>query len=162
MEKPSCAATLRLALPLDHFADLAVQVGTPVEIGVTARGRRRVIPIIGGEAQGHGWTARVLPGGADYQLIVSDTQTELQAHYVIETDGGDLVYVRNQALRCAPAAVTQALTRGQPVDPAQVYFRCLPTFETASPALRWINERLFAGAGERHPNRVAMSFYALI
>jgi hypothetical protein len=150
-----------LPLHLDHFADLAVQVGTPVEVGATRRGRRRVIPILGGEARGHGWTARVLPGGADYQVIVSDTHAELQAHYVMETDAGDLVYVRNEAVRIAPAAVTAALIRGEPVDPAQVYFRCQPTLETASAALGWINDRLFAGTGERHPQQVVMSFYAL-
>jgi hypothetical protein len=150
-----------LALQIDHFADLAVQVGTPIEVGTTRRGRRRMIPIVGGQARGHGWTARVLPGGADYQLVVGDTHAELQAHYVMETDAGDLIYVHNEAVRSAPAAVTARLLRGEPVDPAQVYFRCLPSFETASAALGWINDRLFAGSGLRHPDHVVMSFYTL-
>ena len=150
-----------LALNLRAFADLSVQVGAPLEIGRTPRGLRRVIPIHGGEARGEGWTARVLPGGADYQVIVGDTLAELQAHYVMETDAGDLIYVRNQAIRSAPAEITARLVRGEPVDPAQVYFRCLPSLETASPALAWINERLFAGAGARHPDRVVMRFYEL-
>jgi len=162
MKTASDAGQSRLALPLDHFADLTVQVAPPIEIGVTAQGRRRVIPITGGMAHGHGWTARVLPGGADYQMIVSDTLTQLEAHYVLETDAGDRVYVRNQGLRSAPAAVTAALARGESVDPSQVYFRCAPAFETACPALKWINDRLFAGAGERHPTHVAMSFYVLV
>jgi hypothetical protein len=161
METAPLAGPSRLPLSLQHFVDLTVQVGPPVEVGTTARGRRRVIPIVGGSATGDGWTARVLPGGADYQSIVSDTLTQLEAHYVLELDAGDLVYVRNQGLRSAPAAVTAALARGEPVDPAQVYFRCTPAFETASPALRWINDRLFAGAGARHPAHVAMSFYVL-
>jgi hypothetical protein len=161
MDTAPASGQPRLSLPLDHFADLTVQVGPPVEVGVTAHGRRRVIPITGGAAHGHGWTARVLPGGADYQKIVSDTLTQLEAHYVLETDAGDVVYVRNQGVRSAPAAVTAALARGERVDPAQVYFRCAPAFETASPALKWINDRLFAGAGERHPMHVAMSFYVL-
>lgn len=161
MEAPSTPGELRLPLPLEHFADLTVQVGDAVEIGVTARGRRRVIPITGGSVRGHGWQARVMPGGADYQSIVTDTLTELEAHYVLEVDGGDLVYVRNRGMRSAPASVTAALARGEPVDPAQVYFRCFPAFETTSPALKWINDRLFAGAGQRHPKHVAMSFYVL-
>lgn len=150
-----------LALNLRPFADLSVQVGTPMEIGRTPRGLRRVIPILGGEARGDGWTARVLPGGADYQVIVGDTLAELQAHYVMETDGGDLVYVRNQAIRSAPPEITQRLIRGEPVDPAQVYFRCQPSLETASAALAWVNERLFAGTGVRRPDRVVMRFYEL-
>jgi hypothetical protein len=143
------------------FADLAVEVGTPLEIGRTPRGRRRVIPILGGRAQGDGWTARVLPGGADYQVVIGDTLAELQAHYVLETDGGDLLYVRNQAIRSAPADVTAKLMRGEPVDPALVYFRCLPSLETGSAALAWINERLFCGAGVRQPDRVLMRFFEL-
>lgn len=149
------------ALELRHFADLRVEVGAPVEVGATPRGRRRMIPITGGSAQGHGWTARVLPGGADYQIIVGDTRAELEAHYVLETDGGDRIYVRNHAIRVASPEVTAALMRGEPVDPAQVYFRCLPRLETAAPALAWINDRLFAGAGQRLPDQVVMRFHEL-
>lgn len=146
---------------LKFFADLSVQVDAPIEVGRTARGLRRMISITGGQARGEGWTARVLPGGADYQLVVSDTTALLQAHYVMETDAGDRIYVHNQAFRQAPAEVTARLLRGEPVDPAQVYFRCQPSFETASPALAWINERLFVGSGVRHPDRVAMQFFEL-
>lgn len=150
-----------LTLQLNHFADLAVQVGAPIEVGVTPAGRRRMIPITGGEARGADWTAQVLPGGADYQIVVSPTRAELEAHYVLETDAGDRIYVRNRAIRVASAETTAALLRGEVVDPALVYFRCAPTLETASRALGWINDRLFVGAGQRHPDRVVMSFYAL-
>ena len=150
-----------LPLPLKPFANLSVQVAAPLEVGTTSAGRRRVIAITGGEAQGDGWTARVLPGGADYQLVVSDTRAELEAHYVLETDGGDRIYVRNHAIRIAPAEVTAAIVRGEPVDASRVYFRCVPTLETASPALGWINDRVFVGAGQRLPDRVLMSFYEL-
>ena len=146
---------------LRFFADLSVQVGKPIEVGQTGRGLRRFIPIIGGEASGEGWTARVLPGGADYQLVASDTLALLEAHYVLETDGGDLIYVRNQAMRAAPAEVTAKLIRGEPVDPSLVYFRCVPAFETASPALAWVRERLFVGSGARHPDKVVMRFFEL-
>ncbi len=150
------------APPLRPFADLAVQVAAPLEVGATPRGRRRVIPITGGTVRGAaGWTARVLPGGADFQRIVGDTLAELEARYVLETDGGDLLYVHNDAIRVAPAEVTARLLRGEPVDPAQVYFRCLPRLETASPALAWVNERLFVGVGVRHPGEVVMRFFEL-
>jgi hypothetical protein len=148
-------------LQLRHFADLAVQVGVPIEVGTTPRGRRRMIPILGGTARGDGWTARVLPGGADYQVVVSDSRAELEAHYVLETDAGERIYVRNHAIRVAPPEVTAALLRGEPVDPSRVYFRCIPTLETASAALGWINDRLFAGSGQRLPDEVRMTFHEL-
>ena len=138
-----------------------MEVGAPVEVGRSLRGLRRIIPITGGQAQGDGWSARVLPGGADYQLVIGDTLAELQAHYVLETDGGDRIYVRNQAIRVAPPEVTAALLRGESVDPALVYFRCLPALETASAALGWINDRLFAGSGRRLPDQVVMAFHEL-
>lgn len=146
---------------LEHFADLRVEVGVPQVLGNSARGLRRVVPITGGEAIGHGWRARVLPGGSDFQLIVSDTLSELDARYGLETDAGDLVYVQNHAVRAASPEVMGKLLRGEPVDAAQVYFRCSPRFETASPSLKWINERMFVGAGARHPAEVVMRFYAL-
>ena len=147
---------------LRFFADLSVDVGAPQEVGRTVRGLRRLIPITGGSARGDGWQARVLAGGADFQLIVSDRMAELDARYVLETDGGDLIYVQNRALRCGAPELIDRLARGEPVDPAQIYFRCSPSFETASRALGWINERMFVGGGVRDPDRVVMRFFELL
>jgi Protein of unknown function (DUF3237). len=144
---------------LKFFADLSVQVDKPQEVGRTARGLRRLIPILGGEVVGDGWRARVLPGGADFQLVMSDTLAELDARYVLETDGGDLIYVQNRAIRSGPPELMARLVRGEAVDPALIYFRCSPSFETVSPSLGWINERMFTGTGERHPARVVMRFF---
>lgn len=146
---------------LEFFADLSVLVGSPQEVGRAVHGMRRLIPILGGQANGTDWTARVLPGGADYQLIVNDRLAELDARYVLETDGGDLIYVQNHAVRVAAPEVTARLIRGEPVDPQQVYFRCSPRFETASPALGWISEHLFIGTGVRRPDRVEIQFYTV-
>lgn len=146
---------------LTLFADLAVQVAAPLEVGATLHGRRRVIPIVGGQVQGEGWTARVQPGGADFQLLVNDQLAELDARYVLETDGGELIYVHNTAIRTGPPQLMARLVRGEPVDPGLIYFRCLPRFETASARLGWINERLFVGTGARHPDRVVMRVFTL-
>ena len=154
-DSPLAAPTLRF------FADLSVEVGTPQQVGAVVRGTRRVIPIVGGQVQGDGWTARVLPGGADFQLIVHPGYAELDARYVLETEGGDLLYVQNQAVRSGPPELMQRIARGETVDPAQIYFRCQPRFETASKALGWVNERLFVGSGARHPDKVVMRFFAL-
>ena len=146
---------------LEPFADLRVEVGAPVEVGRTAQGLRRVIPILGGSARGGDWSARVLPGGADFQLVVSDRMARLEARYVLETDAGDRIYVRNDALRTAEPATMARLVRGEPVDPSEVYFRCVPAFETAAPALAWIMERVFVGSGVRTPTDVRMRFFEL-
>lgn len=146
---------------LKFFADLNVQVGQPQEVGHTGRGLRRLIPILGGQVQGDGWRAVILPGGTDFQLVVNARMAELDARYVLETDGGDRIYVQNRAIRSGPAELMARLVRGEPVDPSQIYFRCQPTFETASPALGWITERMFVGTGVREPDQVLIRFYEL-
>ncbi len=151
-----------LAAPsLAHFADVAVDVGQPLVLGRGAQGLRRVVPILGGTAHGDGWTARVLPGGADFQLFATEGCSVLDARYGLETDAGDLIYVQNHAVRAAAPEVMARLMRGEPVQPSEVYFRCSPSFETDSPALRWITQRLFVGSGVRHPAQVAMRFFVL-
>ena len=63
-----------LAAPqLQHFADLRVEVGKPLEIGAVGHGVRRLIPIIGGTCRARGWSARVLPGGTAYMTDVGMT-----------------------------------------------------------------------------------------
>ncbi|MCO8247896.1 DUF3237 domain-containing protein [Comamonas thiooxydans] len=153
----------QIAAPqLRRFADFEVQVSAVQEVGATARGFRRVIPIVGGQVRGDGWSARVLPGGADFQLLVSEEVAELDARYVIETDGGDLIYVSNQALRTGPAELMQRLRRGETVDPSAIYFRCAPRFETASKRFAWLGQRLFVGAGARFPEQVVMRFFEVL
>jgi hypothetical protein len=151
-----------LATPqLQFFADLSIQVDRPQEVGRVFSAQRRVIPILGGEVTGDGWRGRILPGGADFQLIASDTVAQLDARYVVETDAGDRIFVMNRAVRSAPADITAKLIRGEPVDPALVYFRCAPVFETGSKALAWIHERIFVGTGVRHPDRVEIRVFTV-
>jgi hypothetical protein len=154
---------------LEHLADLTVHVAAPVEagaiIGLNSRGRRRIIPITGGTLSGPTLRGRVLPGGADFQLVVSDTTADLDARYIIELEGaefaGEHIYVQNRALRRGSAADIARLVRGEPVDPAAIYFRCVPSFEVSSPALAWLTESLFVGSGARYPDRVEISLFRL-
>jgi len=112
----------------EWIGTVEVAVGPPLGVGSVPGGERRIIPIL------------VLPGGADFQLIVNPRLAELDARYTLETDAGDLIYVHNRALRVAEPNDTARLIRGEPVDPARIYFRCSPSFETASAALGWISE----------------------
>ncbi len=144
---------------LERFIDIEVEVDAPIEVGRTAQGLRRVIPITGGRFSGRDFNGKVLPGGADFQVIATDSLALLEARYVIETDAGDRIYVDNQALRGGPPELIAKLARGEPVDPALIYFRCVPKFEVASPALQWMTERLFIGTGARFPDRVCLTIF---
>ena len=147
---------------LVFFADFEVEVGAPLEAGHTQHGLRRLIPILGGSARGQGWSAEVLPGGADYQCVLTPRLVELDARYMLRTDSGDILYVHNRAIRCAAEEVTARLLRGESVPPDAVYFRCTPSFEAASPKWRWVTEHVFLGAGVRTPKRVLLRFYQVV
>ena len=147
---------------LKHFASLRVEIAAPQEIGAAQFGTRRVIPITGGTVQGNGWNGRVLPGGADFQRIVSPRLAELDARYVLESDDGETIFVQNRALRAADPEVTQKIINGIPVDPSEVYFKCTPIFETSAERFQWITERLFIGTGVRKPDCVEIDFFEVI
>ena len=145
---------------LEHVCDLAVTIAPPVEVGPTVSGLRRMIPITGGVVRGPRINGRVLPGGADFQLILGEgTQAHLDARYVIELDDGTRVFVQNTALRVASLENSQRIMRGEPVSPDAVYFRCQPRMEAASPAWAWLAESQFVGSGRRAPDGVFLSFY---
>jgi hypothetical protein len=149
-------------IELAHAADLTVLVGQPIEIGETASGVRRVVPILGGEVSGPRIQGRILPAAADYQLIRADGVAELHARYVIETASGSRIYIENSGLRHGPAEAMERLRRGEAVDPGLIYFRTTAKFETGDEAFRWLARHIFVGAGVRHPDRVQISIYQVM
>ena len=155
-----------LAAPqLRHLCDLAVSVSPPIEAGnvtgLNSRGRRRIIPITGGTVTGR-INGKVVPAGADFQIVVSDTCADLDAQYMLELDSGHHVFVKNRAIRRASAEEVARLVSGLPVDPNRVYFRCVPTFEVSDPELKWMTESVFIGTAARAPDGVFLSFYEVL
>ena len=148
---------------LEHLCDLAVTIDAPVEVGHTPAGLRRMIPITGGTVSGPEMNGRVLPGGADFQLILNGgTQAHLDARYVLELDDGSRIWVQNTALRVASAVNSLRIMRGEKVDPEAVYFRCQPQFETAAAQWAWLHESQLIGTGQRAPDGVYLSFYRVL
>ena len=141
--------------------ELRAQVGPPMELGQVPGGRRRIVPILGGTFAGPAVRGKILPGGADWQIVRADGFTELDTRYTIETDSGSKVYVQNAGMRHAPPAIMEKLLAGQMVDPAQVYFRTVPVFETSAPELQWMTRAIFVGIGERQPSDVIIRFWQL-
>ena len=99
------------------------------------------------------------PGGADIQLIRPDGLTEIAARYVIEADDGALVTVDNTGLRHGPPEAMAKIPRGEAVDPAFIYLRTAPRFETGAPAHAWLMRGLFVASAERHPHHVAIAVF---
>jgi hypothetical protein len=147
---------------LDFAFALDVEVAAPLELGETPQGRRRVIPIAGGRVSGPRLQGRVLPGGADWQIIRADGVAELEARYTLAAADGALIGVVHRALRHGPPDVIRRLAAGEPVDPTAYYFRGSPAFTTAAPAHLWLTRTVFIAAGARHPDRVEIKVYAVL
>jgi hypothetical protein len=130
-----------------------------LRFGETPYGERRVINIAGGKVSGARLTGRILPGGADWQIIRTDGATDIQARYTIAAEDGALVLVNSEGLRHGPPDVIERLGRGEAVDPKLYYFRTALRFETASPALAWMNKILAIGRGERLARAVKLDVF---
>ncbi|MGO4303297.1 DUF3237 domain-containing protein [Cupriavidus sp. RAF12] len=158
-------ATVALPAPtLEHVADFRLDVAPATEVGDGPLGHRRVIPILSGTVSGPRLNGRVLPGGADFQLIRHDagdgiTTAEIEARYVLETTDGARIYIVNAGVRSAASTVIAQLNRGETVDPARIYFRTAPRFETAAPHYLWLTQHLFVATGARYPDRVELRYF---
>ena len=129
------------------------------DLGETPLGRRRIINITGGKFAGPKLSGRILPGGADWQLIRSDGVAYLDARYTLETADGALIYVNNKGYRHGPKDVIERMARGEDVDPALYYMRATPWFETSAPAYTWLNRIICIATGARRPAAVELDFF---
>jgi hypothetical protein len=128
------------------------------DLGDTPLGRRRIIGITGGSFSGR-LSGRVLPGGADWQIVRADGTADLDARYTLETSDGALIYVHNRGYRHGPREVIASLVKGEDVDPALYYMRTTPWFETSAPAYDWLNRIVCVGTGARRPAGVELELF---
>ncbi len=136
-----------------------ITLAPPQELGDAPHGRRRIIPITGGTFRGERLSGRVLPGGADWQVIRADGVAELDARYTLETDDQALIYVHNQGYRHGPVEVIKRLAAGEPVDPALYYMRTTPRFETGAERYQWLNRMICVATGARREAAVELDVY---
>jgi len=129
------------------------------ELGETPQGRRRIINITGGAFRGERLSGKVLPGGADWQVIRGDGVADLDARYTLETADGALIYVRNHGYRHGPADVLKDLSSGKEVDASLYYMRTTPLFETGDQRYAWLNRLICVGTGARKKSSVHLEIF---
>jgi hypothetical protein len=142
--------------------EIEVEVADPLDLGRTQAGHRRIIPIAGGVVSGPKLRGRVVPGGADWQILRPDGTADLDARYTIQAEDGALIYVVNRGIRHGPPEVLARLNRGERVDPTSYYFRSAASFETSAPEHAWLTRTVILGSGERYPDKVAIRFWELL
>lgn len=143
---------------LEYAFDVAVEVQSPHDHGVTRAGHRRVIPIVGGRLTG-GVEAEILPGGADWQVIRRDGTIEIDAQYTARTEHGELLVLRTRGVRSGPPEVLARMSRGEPVVPSEYYFRTDLTVETSAERLAHLERACFVAACMRDATGVRYRVY---
>jgi hypothetical protein len=141
---------------------IKARVGPIQDLGPTARGHRRIIDILGGEVHGPRLEGEILPGGADWQIVRPDGTIEVVARYTIRSATGAQVYVQNEGLRVASPEILARMSKGELVPAGSYHFRTTPRFETADPALKWLERATFVGVAARTPDRVAIGFHEVL
>jgi muconolactone delta-isomerase len=139
---------------------LEATLGQPLDLGDTARGHRRIVPLTEGTFTGPEISGRLVPGAsADWQTVLPDGTALGDIRYTLQTDGGALLYVRSRGVRHGRAEVLARLGRGEDVDPSEYTFRTSTQIETAAPELEWLNKGVFIGVGGRLPGVVVYETY---
>ncbi len=88
-----------IVLPRTEFVYEAVfDLEPAMMLGQGPLGERRIIPISGGVFAGPRIKGKVLPGGADRQLVRTDGAHMLNALYELQTDDGAVITVNNRVL----------------------------------------------------------------
>jgi hypothetical protein len=150
------------ALQTKYVLSLAIKIGAPIVAGDFGYGVRRIVPILGGDVRGEGIKGSIFPHGADFQTIRPNGLTELEAKYAFKMDDGAIVYIENIGIRFGPKQLLDRIAKGEIVDPALIYFRSVPKFETGAENYRWLMENLFVGVGARYPDRVEIDVHQVL
>jgi Protein of unknown function (DUF3237) len=143
--------------------EASVSVATPLVVGQGSHGLRRVVPITGGTVKGSRLNGRVVPGGADWQVVRPDGVLGIEARYTLESHDGVLIMVTNRGLRRGPPAVIEKLSRGEPVASSEYYFRTTAEFEAPTQSsYAWLNQSIFVGVAERTASAAIIRFYEVL
>ncbi len=132
------------------------------KLGMTPYGERRIINILGGTVEGPKLKGKILPGGADWQIIRTDGVVDLRARYTVETDSGGLILCNSEGYRHGPPEVMARLARDETVDPSLYYFRAFMRFETSDPAASWLNRILAIARGGRENRAVRIEAFEVL
>lgn len=146
----------------DPIMQIEADLEAPQLFGNTPYGERRVINITGGKVSGPRLSGKILPGGADWQIIRADGAADIFAKYTVQIDGGGFVLVTSAGLRHGPPEVIARLAKGEAVPRDQYYFRTCVRFETGDPQADWLNRVLCIAVGAREKMKVKLDLFEVL
>jgi hypothetical protein len=130
--QPPMAGAIPVQPPTTRLAwEAEVIIGPMIDMGDSPIGKRRMIPITGGTFVGPRLRGKVLPGGADRQLVRKDGVTLLNALYEMQTDDGVVLTILNR------------VTADPSTKPP--YTRSMVEVTAPEGPHGWLNSRIFVG-----------------
>ena len=133
-----------------------------VVVGDTPGAFRRVGIVTSGTFAGERLSGKVLDGSNDWQDVRTDGSTTLDVRLTLQTDDGVYLTTAYRGVRHGPTDVMDRLNRGEPVDPAEYYFRTLVTFEASAGPYAWLNGIVAVGIGHRFPDGPVYSVFEVL
>jgi 5-methylphenazine-1-carboxylate 1-monooxygenase len=146
---------------LELITRVRATLAEPLELGQTPWGRRRVIAVTGGEFDGPLLRGKVLPGGADWQIVHEDGTATIDTRYTLESHDGALISVATRGCRTGPREVLARIAAGETVDPAEYYFRVSIQYETSAPEYAWLNWIVAVASALRLADQVIYDAYVV-
>lgn len=121
---------------------IVVDCESPMEVGKTETGFKRIIPIVGGRFEGPELKGTVLPIGADWNTARIDDpgRRMVDTRYVLKTDDGELISLSTLGFSRRSKEAMSRREAGLPVDPSTYYFRQHLYFQTSSERYEWLND----------------------
>lgn len=139
---------------------LEASLGEALDVGNLVNGRRRIVPLAGGTFTGSELNGTLLPGAsADWQIVLPDGTALGDLRCTLQTDHGELLYVRSQGVRHGSPDVLSRLSCGEEVDPSEYVFRTSTRIETSAGDLDWLNKGVFISVGGRQLGGVSYEVY---
>lgn len=136
---------------LQFIYEEIVTLGPSQVVGDTPQGRRNIVPITGGTFEGPRLKGKILPGGWDWQLASPGGCFTIHADYMIQTDDGVIINVRNVGTQCKS-------TGGK-----QTALLTSPAFEAPKGKYDWLNGGVYVGtlevSGSKEAPSVRIRFY---
>lgn len=143
-EKPVTQSAADPGKPSLRFVyEEVVTLGPSQPVGETPRGHRNIVPITGGTFAGPRLKGKILPGGWDWQLASPGGCFTIHADYMIQTDDGVIINVRNVGTQC------------KSTDGKQGALLTSPTFEAPKGKYDWLNGGVYVGTLEVLSNKEA-------
>ena len=78
--------------------------------------------------------------------------------YTLETERGNLLYIRSRGVRHGTPEILERLVRGETVDAAEYTLRTAVKIETGADGLDWLNNEVLVSVGGRLPGGPVAEF----